>query len=266
MQRLVLKIFIFLTALVSSVIAHADWTVNMTSGVTPVSQGAYQLHMTVFWICVGIGVVVFGVLIYSLIMHRKSRGVQAAHFHEHLTLEIVWAVIPFIILIVMAVPATKLLVRMNDQTKSDVTVKITGYQWRWKYEYLDQGISYFSNLSTPQDQLQNTAAKGQWYLLEVDHPLVLPIHKKIRFLMTSSDVIHSWWVPALGVKRDALPGFINEAWANIDKPGIYRGQCAELCGTNHGFMPVVVVAVTQAEFDKWVQQQTQTIKEKSNHE
>lgn len=238
-----------------SLIAHADWRVNMSSGVTPISRDIYDLHMLVFWICVAIAVVVFSVLTYALIKHRKSRGVQAAQFHENKTLEIIWAIIPFIILIILAIPATKVLFRMNDESASDITIKVTGYQWKWKYEYLDQGISFFSNLSTPQDQQNNQAEKGENYLLEVDHPLIVPIHQKIRFLITASDVVHSWFVPALGIKRDALPGFINEAWARIDTPGTYRGQCAELCGTNHGYMPIVVVAMTQADFAKWVAQQ-----------
>ncbi len=236
--------------------AQAQWAYNMPRGVTPISADVYSLHMTVFWICVGIGVVVFGVLIYSLIYHRKSRGVEAAQFHEHTVVEIVWAIIPFLILIVMAIPATKILMKMNDDSESQLTIKITGYQWKWKYEYLDQGISFFSNLSTPQDQLSNKAAKGEWYLLEVDKPLVVPVHKKIRFLFTANDVIHSWWVPSLGIKRDALPGFINEAWAVVEKVGTYRGQCAELCGTNHAFMPIVVEAVTENDFNAWVTQQT----------
>lgn len=230
-------------------------SINMTPGVTPMSRSIYDLHMTVFWICVAIGVVVFGVMIYSIIRHRKSAGYQAAKFHEHTWLEITWAIIPFIILVIMAVPATKTLIQMNDDSDSTVTIKITGYQWKWNYEYLDQGIKFFSNLSTSQDELNNLVPKNKWYLLEVDHPLVVPIDEKIRFLVTSNDVVHSWWVPALGVKRDALPGFINEAWTKIEKPGIYRGQCAELCGTNHGFMPIVVVAVTQPEFAAWVKQQ-----------
>lgn len=257
MQRfLSSKIIISLLALFFSSYAFADWAVNMPQGATPISHSVYQLHMTIFWICVGIAVVVFGALIFALIFHRKSSGRPAALFHEHLGLEITWAVIPFIILIVMAIPATKILIEMNDEAHSDLTIKITGFQWRWKYEYLDQGISFFSNLATPQNQLNNLSPKGKWYLLEVDHPLVVPIHKKIRFLLTANDVIHSWWVPALGIKRDAMPGFINEAWANIEKPGVYRGQCAELCGTNHGFMPIVVVAVTQDDFNKWVAQQS----------
>jgi cytochrome c oxidase subunit 2 len=250
------KFFISLVLLLITPLASADWQMNMPVGATPVSHDVFALHMAAFWICVGIAIIVFGVMLYALIYHRKSAGHQAAHFHEHLTLEIVWAIIPFLILIAMAIPATKILMNMNDESKSEVTIKITGYQWKWKYEYLDQGISYFSNLSTPQDQLNNQAAKGQWYLLEVDKPLVIPIHKKIRFLMTANDVIHSWWVPALGIKRDALPGFINEAWALVETPGTYRGQCAELCGTNHGFMPIVVQAVSEDDFNKWVAQQT----------
>ncbi|MCH9770665.1 MAG: cytochrome c oxidase subunit II [Gammaproteobacteria bacterium] len=229
---------------------------NMTEGVTPISRDIYDLHMTIFWICVAIGVVVFGVMIYSLIHHRKSKGYQAAQFHGSVKLEIVWVVIPFLILVAMAIPATIVLMRMDDDSHADINIKITGYQWKWKYEYLDQGISFFSNLSTPQSQIKNKTKKGKWYLLEVDKPLVLPIHKKIRFLVTSNDVIHSWWVPALGIKRDAIPGYIYQAWARIDRPGIYRGQCAELCGAHHAFMPIVVVAKTQEGFDKWVAKQT----------
>jgi cytochrome c oxidase subunit 2 len=231
---------------------------NLSPGVTPISRDIYALHMTIFWICVAIGVVVFGVMFYSLIRHRKSRGVKPATFHGHTRTEIFWAIVPLLILIVMAIPATAVLVRMSDDSQPDVNIKVTGYQWYWRYEYLDEGISYFSRLSTPMDQIQDKAPKGRWYLLEVDKPLVLPIHKKIRFLVTSNDVIHSWWVPALGIKRDAIPGFVYEAWANIDRPGIYRGQCAELCGMNHGFMPIVVIAVTEEDYRKWVQKQKPT--------
>lgn len=228
---------------------------NMPVGVTPLSHQIYELHMLIFWICVGIGVVVFGVLFYSLAMHRKSRGYEAAKFHEHPVLEMVWAIIPFLILVAMAVPATLVLMRMEDYRDSELTIKVTGYQWKWKYEYLDQGISFFSNLATPMDEIQNKVPKSKWYLLDVDHPLVLPIQKKVRFLVTSNDVIHSWWVPELGIKRDAIPGFIHEAWALIEKPGVYRGQCAELCGVNHGFMPIVVDAKTEADFNQWLQLQ-----------
>jgi cytochrome c oxidase subunit 2 len=230
-------------------------SINMPIGVTPVSRAIYDLHMLVFWICVGIAVVVFGVMIYALIRHRKSAGHQAAQFHEHTLIEIIWSVIPIIILIIIAVPATKVLLNLNDESDAAMTIKITGYQWKWKYEYLDQNISFMSNLATAQDEIENLTPKSQWYLLEVDHPLVIPINEKIRFLITSNDVIHSWWVPALGIKRDAIPGFIHETWARVDTPGIYRGQCAELCGTNHGFMPIVVIAMTQADFAKWVKEQ-----------
>lgn len=240
---------------------------NMPSGVTPVSHDIYYLHMTILWICVAIGVLVFGVLIYSLFAHRKSKGAKPANFHESISVEIAWTIIPFLILIGMAIPATKVLINMEDDSDSDVNIKITGFQWKWKYDYLDEGISYFSNLSTPQEQIQNKAKKGKWYLLEVDKPLIVPIHKKIRFLVTANDVIHSWWVPEFGIKRDAIPGFIHEAWARIDKPGTYRGQCAELCGVGHGYMPIVVIAKTEAEYGKWVaEQRGEAIKQKSASE
>ncbi|MFI4918080.1 MAG: cytochrome c oxidase subunit II [Legionellales bacterium] len=242
---------------VQSVLAAADrWQLNMYQGVTPISRDIYYLHMVALAVCTVIGVVVFGVMIYSLIHHRKSRGYKAAKFHDNPRLEIIWSIIPFLILIGLAVPATKVLMRMDDSSQSDITIKVVGYQWRWQYQYLDQGISFFSSLSTPYAQIHNTKEKGEWYLLEVDKPLVLPVHKKIRFLVTSNDVVHSWWVPELGIKRDAIPGFMYEAWAKIDTPGVYRGQCAELCGINHGFMPIVVQAVTQDEFDLWVAKQT----------
>ncbi|MCW5588727.1 MAG: cytochrome c oxidase subunit II [Legionellales bacterium] len=242
----------------SSALAEEKYSsLNMTRGVTPISRDVYDLHMIIFYICVAIGIIVFGVLAYALIMHRKSRGVKAAQFHENTVVEILWAVIPFIILIVMAIPATKVLIDMKDTSKADVTIKVTGYQWRWQYEYLNEGIAFFSNLATPLDQIHNKAPKGKWYLLDVDNPLVLPIHRKIRFLITSNDVIHSWWVPDLGFKKDAVPGFIHDNWAYIEKPGIYRGQCAELCGANHGFMPIVIEAVSPEDYDKWVASKTQ---------
>lgn len=259
------RLAVMLSALfgTQSVMAAADkWQLNMYEGVTPISKDIYYLHMVAMAVCAVIGVVVFGVMIYSLIHHRKSKGYKAASFHDNFRLEVVWSLIPFLILVGLAVPATKVLVRMDDTAASEVTIKVVGYQWRWQYQYLDQGISYFSNLSTPYDQIHNKKEKSEWYLLEVDKPLVLPINKKIRFLVTSNDVIHSWWVPELGIKRDAIPGFMYEAWAKIDKPGIYRGQCAELCGINHGFMPIVVQAVTEEEFDKWVAAQT-TMQEKA---
>lgn len=234
------------------------WQLNMYRGVTPISKDAYYLHMVCMAVCAIIGIVVFGVMIYSMIHHRKSKGYKAASFHDNPRLEVVWSIIPFLILVGLAIPATRVLIRMDDTKQSEVTIKVVGYQWRWQYEYLDQGISFFSTLSTPFAQIQNKQKKNEWYLLEVDKPLVVPVNKKIRFLVTSNDVVHSWWVPELGIKRDAIPGFMYEAWATIDKPGTYRGQCAELCGVNHGFMPIVVEAVNQEDFDKWVAAQTKT--------
>ena len=230
-------------------------SLNLTPGVSPISRDVYELHMTVFWICVAIGLVVFGAMFYAIIHHRKSKGAVAAQFHYHLWVEIGWTIVPVLILVVMAIPATKVLLHMNNYDQEALTIKITGYQWKWHYEYLEDGVSFFSNLSTPPAQLHNQATKGPNYLHEVDHPLVLPIHKKIRFLITSNDVNHAWWVPDFGVKRDAVAGFINEAWTSIDKPGTYRGQCAELCGINHAFMPIVVVATTEQRYKDWVAKQ-----------
>ncbi len=226
--------------------------INMTQGVTPVSHDIYELHMLIFYICVVVGILTFGVLIYTILKHRKSRGVKAAKFHGNIVVEVVWTVVPLIILIGMVYPAAKVLLDMEDTSKSDVSIKITGIQWKWKYEYLAEGVTFFSNLSTPMSQIEGTEPKGEHYLLEVDKPIVVPIHKKIRFLFTSQDVIHSWWVPDLGIKVDAMPGYISEAWAVIEKPGIYRGQCTELCGMMHGYMPVVLEAKTQEEYDAWL--------------
>lgn len=238
------------------VLAQADhWQLNMYKGVTPISKDIYDLHMVAMAVCAVIGIIVFGVMFYSLFYHRKSKGVIPATFHDNPRLEIFWTIIPFLILIGLAVPATKVLINMDDSSKADITIKVVGYQWKWQYQYMDQGIQFFSNLSTPYAQIRNRAPKNEWYLLEVDKPLVLPINKKVRFLVTSNDVIHSWWVPEIGVKRDAIPGFMHEAWTRIEKAGTYRGQCAELCGINHGFMPIVVQAVSQEEFDQWVKMQ-----------
>ena len=235
--------------------AMADWTVNMPAGVTGISNEIFSLHMTIFWICVAIGIVVFGVMFWSIFAHRKSRGHKPAHFHEHTFVEILWTVVPLIILVIMAIPATATLIDMYDTTKPDIDIKITGYQWKWRYDYVDEKFGYFSNLSTPQDEIENRVPKGEHYLREVDNPLVVPVGKKIRLLLTANDVIHSWWVPDFGLKKDAIPGFINEAWTRVDKPGIYRGQCTELCGQNHGFMPVVVKAVPEEEYKTWVAEQ-----------
>ncbi|MDP5330057.1 MAG: cytochrome c oxidase subunit II [Litorivicinaceae bacterium] len=232
--------------------ALADWQVNLNQGVTEISRDIFDLHMLIFWICVVIGVGVFGVMFYSIFMHRKSKGAQAAHFHENTTVEVVWTVIPFVILIGMAIPATGTLMDMYDTSEADVDIQITGYQWKWRYQYLDEDIDFFSNLSTPREEIYNEAGKNPNYLLEVDNPLVIPAGKKVRFLITANDVIHSWWVPHFAVKKDAIPGFINESWVRVDEPGVYRGQCTELCGKDHGFMPVVVEVKPQAEYDAWV--------------
>ena len=228
------------------------WGVNMTQGVTPVSQDVYGLHMDIFYWCVGIAVVVFGIMFYTMIVHRKSRGAKAANFHESTTLEIVWTIIPFIILFLMAVPATKSLVKIYDTSEAELDIMITGYQWKWKYDYIDQDVSFFSSLSTPADEIYNRAPKNPNYLLEVDEMVVIPTNKKVRFLITAADVIHAWWVPAFAVKQDAIPGYINEAWTIVEEPGIYRGQCAELCGKDHGFMPIVVKALPEAEYNAWL--------------
>ena len=230
-------------------------SINMTPGVTELGREIYDLHMIILWICVAIGVVVFGVMFYSIIFHRKSRGVTPATFHESTTVEIAWTVVPFFILIAMAVPATTTLLTLYDTDDAELDILITGYQWKWKYEYLNEegeNVSFFSNLRTPQAEIYNDEAKGEYYLLEVDQPLVLPVDTKIRFLVTANDVIHSWWVPALAVKRDAIPGFINETWARPTEQGIYRGQCAELCGKSHGFMPIVVNVVSKEEYGEWI--------------
>ena len=232
--------------------AHAAWTVNMAPGATETSSAIFDLHMTIFWICVVIGVVVFAAMFWSIIVHRRSTGQQAAHFHENTKVEIMWTIVPLLILVVMAIPATKTLIKMYDSSESDIDIQITGYQWKWHYKYLGQDVEFFSNLTTTTNQIHNRDDKGEHYLLEVDEPLVLPVGEKVRFLVTGADVIHSWWVPAFAVKRDAIPGFVNEAWTRIEKPGIYRGQCTELCGKDHGFMPIVVEAKSKADYETWL--------------
>ncbi|MDP3536926.1 MAG: cytochrome c oxidase subunit II [Halomonas sp.] len=225
---------------------------NMPVGVTDISRDIYGLHMTIFWICVVIGLIVFGVMFYSLFRYRHSKGVKPAKFHEHTTVEVLWTAIPVLILVGMAVPATATLKKMYDTSEAELDVMIIGQQWRWRYEYLGEDVAFNSSMSTPWEQIRGEEARDEHYLLDVDEPLVLPINRKIRFLMTSDDVIHSWWVPDFAVKQDTIPGFINENWVQINEPGIYRGQCAELCGVNHGFMPVVVHAVEEEEFEIWL--------------
>ncbi|MEE9494554.1 MAG: cytochrome c oxidase subunit II [Gammaproteobacteria bacterium] len=233
----------------------AEYALNLMPGVTPLSQSAYDLHVLILWICFWIGMVVFGVIFYSVLAHRKSRGAVASQFHESTTMEIIWTVIPFIILIGMAIPATKTLVAMEDVSNSDLNIKVTGYQWKWGYDYLGEEVGFLSSLSTPLAQVTGEEPKGEHYLLEVDNPLVVPINKKVRLSITASDVIHSWWVPELGGKKDAIPGYINEMWFKAEKEGTYRGQCAELCGKDHGFMPIVVVAKNEADYQQWLSAQ-----------
>ena len=241
--------------LATPAVSLADWTMNMSPGVTSTSNQIFSLHMTILWICVAIGVVVFGVMFWSIFAHRKSKGHKPANFHENTMVEVLWTIIPLAILVAMAIPATATLIDMYDTSEADVDIQVTGYQWRWQYEYINEEFGFFSSLATPRDQIENRQAKGENYLLEVDNPMKVPVGKKVRFLLTANDVIHSWWVPALGVKKDAIPGFINEAWTRIDEPGIYRGQCTELCGKDHGFMPIVVEAVPEEEYNEWVAEQ-----------
>ena len=236
--------------------------INLTRGVTEQSRLNYELHMTVLWICVVIGILVFSAMFLSIVLHRKSKGYKAAKFTHSTKAEMLWSIIPVLILVVIAVPATRALIVMEVTPATEMTVKITAFQWRWKYEYLDEGIEFISSLAASSNAARRLdsgidPASVDNYLLEVDHRLVLPAGTKIKFLITADDVIHSWWVPALGWKRDAVPGFINEAWAEIQKPGIYRGQCAELCGRDHGFMPIVLEVLPPEQFQQWVNQQKQ---------
>ena len=250
--------------LVVSGLVWAQAKYNLQEPQTNVARQMYDLHTTILVICLVIFVGVFGMMFYSVIWHRKSRGHQAAQFHENATVEIIWTVVPFFILIGMAWPATKTLLMMKNTSSPDLTVKITGYQWKWSYEYLKgegdlfgvaDGVMFYSTLATPHDQIYGTAAKGENYLLEVDNPLVVPVGKKVRVLITANDVLHAWWVPAFGVKQDAVPGFIRDAWFRVENPGTYRGQCAELCGKEHGFMPIVVVAMENRDFADWAAKQ-----------
>ncbi|MGB1701686.1 MAG: cytochrome c oxidase subunit II [Cycloclasticus sp.] len=243
-----------------SSVAQAEYGLNLPLGVTETSKQVYDLHMLILWVCVVIGVIVFGAMIYSMIYHRKSRGAVASQFHESMTAEIIWTVIPFVILIVMAVPATKVLIEMHDTSEADMKIKVTGYQWKWRYEYIGEGVDFFSTLDAASNEARKLGSDidpstVENYLLNVDNPLVIPAGKKVGFLLTASDVIHSWWVPDFGWKKDAIPGFVNEAWVKVDEPGVYRGQCAELCGRDHGFMPIVVEVKSQDDYETWLAEQ-----------
>jgi cytochrome c oxidase subunit II len=251
------------TAACGTLAAHAEsgWAqLNMTPGVTEMSRNIYGLHMLIFWVCVAIALVVFGVMVYSLVKFRKSKGAIPDVTMVHNTkVELVWTAVPVFILVAMAVPAAKTLVEIEDTSKTELTIKVTGFQWGWQYEYLDDGVAFYSHLdhaSNAARQLSSNIDPNTVdnYLLNVDYPLVVPADTKVRLLITGADVIHSWWVPAFGVKKDAIPGFVNEAWFKVDadKPGLYRGQCAELCGRDHGFMPIVVDVRSKADYAAWV--------------
>ncbi|PPU29996.1 cytochrome c oxidase subunit II [Xanthomonas sp. CFBP 7912] len=234
-----------------------EWQLNMGRGVTQTARMAYEAHMVALWVCVVIGALVFAAMGYAMFKFRKSKGAVAAQFSHNTQAEVLWTVIPVLVLIAMAWPATAKLIAMYDTRESEMTVKVTGYQWMWKYEYLGQGVEFTSRLARESDRIRQsgerpTVASQPHYLLDVDNRLVLPVNTKIRFVITADDVIHAWWVPALGWKQDAIPGIVNEAWTNIEQPGVYRGQCAELCGKDHGFMPIVVEALPKAEFQRWL--------------
>jgi cytochrome c oxidase subunit II len=248
--------------------AQAAWTLNMTPGISEMSREIYSLHMLMFWWCVGIAIVVFGFMIYSMVHFRKSKGAVAdQHFLHSNKIEIIWTLVPVLILISMAVPAARVLVQTEDPVATDLTIRVTGYQWKWAYEYADTGVTILSTLARDSNRARQLGSgvdpfSVPNYLLEVDHPLVVPAGVKVRVLITANDVIHSWWVPALAIKKDAIPGFINEAWFDIDadKTGTYRGQCAELCGRDHGFMPIVLEVKSKADFDAWLKDQEAALK------
>lgn len=247
-------------ALFAAVNANADWELNMPTGVTELSAATYEIHMDVFWWCVGIAVIVFGAMIFSIFAHRKSRGVVAANFSHSLTAEIIWTVIPVIILLVMAVPSAELLIKLEDTRDPDLTVVVTGYQWKWHYRYQGEDVAFYSSLARSSAVARRRdsgidPATVENYLLEVDKRLVVPKDAKVRILLTSNDVVHAWWVPELAIKKDAVPGFINETWFSAEVAGVYRGQCAELCGMDHGYMPIVVEVVEEDVYNEWLEGQ-----------
>ncbi len=250
-----------LAALAASAPAHAvAWYFQ-----TPASQIARdidQLHQYVMWLIIIIFVGVFGFMFWACYAHRKSVGHKAAQFHENTTVELIWTIIPAIILVIIAWPVTKTVIAQKDTSASDITVKVTGYQWKWGYDYIKgegEGIQFLSTLTTPREQIEGNAPKGENYLLEVDNEMVVPVGKKIRVITTAADVVHAWWVPAFGVKQDAIPGFLRDIWFKPEKEGVFRGQCTELCGKEHAYMPIVVRVVSQDDYTKWVTQKKQAM-------
>ena len=248
------RLLVGLISLLSSK-TYAAWDdMNMTEGVTAISQEVFGLHMLIFWICVVIGLIVFSIMFYSMFAFTKKRNPNPSKFHENSKLELAWTIVPFFILVFMAIPASNTLTKIYDDTEGDINIQVVGYQWKWQYKYLEDDIDFFQNLTTDWDEIYNKTPKGEHYLEEVDEAVVIPVGKKVRFLITANDVIHSWWMPDFAIKQDAIPGFINTAWTVVDKPGTYRGKCTELCGKNHGFMPVVVKVVPEDEYHTWVKE------------
>ena len=250
---------LILSLLAVPLAATAEYHVDMLKPNSPMASDAYNLHWGILWVCVAIFFIVFGAMFWSLFKHRRSQGAVPAQFHENTTIEVIWTLVPLIVLVAMAWPATRTMLEMKDASNADIAIKVTAYQWRWDYDYQQEGLHFVSNLSTPRDQIEEREgpgkSKNEHYLLEVDHPLVVPVGKKVRLLITSNDVIHGWFVPQLAVNQYGIPGFIKDAWFTADQPGIYRGQCSQICGKEHAYMPIVVDVRSEADYKKWVQEE-----------
>ncbi|HYC38097.1 MAG TPA: cytochrome c oxidase subunit II [Usitatibacter sp.] len=246
------------SAMLAPTAALADYMVDILPPASPMAQDAYDLHWGILWVCVVIFFIVFGAMFWSIFKHRRSVGAKAAQFHENTTIEIIWTLVPLIVLVAMAWPATKTMLEMKDASAADMTIKVTALQWRWEYDYMQDGVRFVSNLSTPRDQIEEYtkvgAKKNENYLLEVDRPMVVPVNKKVRLLITSQDVIHGWYVPQLGINQYGIPGFIKDAWFTATKTGTFRGQCSQICGKEHAYMPIVVEVKSEADYAKWVQE------------
>jgi cytochrome c oxidase subunit 2 len=260
-----------LATLLFGSVAHADWALNMPKGVTELSAETYDLHMLIFWVCVAIGVVVFGVMIYSLIAHRQSKGVKPATFSHSTTAEVVWTAIPCLILLLMAIPAAETMIKLEDSRDPDMSIVITGYQWKWHYRYQNEDVGFYSSLARASVEARQKGSgvdpfSVENYLLDVDEPMVVPVGAKVRLLITANDVLHSWWVPELAIKKDAIPGIINETWFKAEKVGTYRGKCTELCGKDHGYMPVVVEVVEPDAYQAWLDTRTGADQRYANNE